>query len=203
MVYNCIVEKLVEKGRALVNSQDTYGRTALHWAAAMSNLQAMELLLAKGANKDAESLKKETPLFLASKEGKLEAVKILLYHNAQRHLADSMDQTPIDVARDRLHHDIEEVLLHWNPDGKMMIKQPTHVQLPGSLTPPQSDDAATGSPNSLPTLSPCEKDEREEKKNSKRKKKKTEHNPSHQPVYQTGTDTYRTTPSSIICQFKL
>ena len=66
-----------------------------------------------------------------------------------------------------------------------MLKQ-QHVQLPGSLTPPQSDDAATGSPNSIPTLSPCEKEasDREEKKNSKRKKKKTEHNPqSHQTAY--------------------
>ena len=60
------------------------------------------------------------------------------------------------------------------------------MQLPGSLTPPQSDDAATGSPNSLPTLSPFEKEtsDREDKKSSKRKKKKTEHNaPNHQTVY--------------------
>ena len=73
-------------------------------------MHAMELLLAHGANKDAESGKKETPLFLAAREGKLEAVKFLVMHNAQRHLADSMDQTPIDVARDHLHTDIEQVI---------------------------------------------------------------------------------------------
>ncbi|XP_063687583.1 neurogenic locus notch homolog protein 2-like isoform X2 [Bolinopsis microptera] len=185
MVYNSIVEKLL-KARAQVNAVDSSGRTALHWAAAVCNMHAMELLLSHGANKDAESVKKETPLFLASREGKLEAVKFLVMHNAQRHLADSMDQTPIDVARDHLHTDIEGVLLTWNTDGNTVLKQ-QHVQLPGSLTPPQSDDAATGSPNSLPTLSPCEKEasDRDDKKNSKRKKKKTEHsNPqSHQTVY--------------------
>ncbi|KAL5250429.1 hypothetical protein ACHWQZ_G016228 [Mnemiopsis leidyi] len=184
MVYNSIVEKLL-KARAQVNAVDSSGRTALHWAAAVCNMQAMELLLNHGANKDAESIKKETPLFLAAREGKLEAVKFLVYHNAQRNLADSMDQTPIDVARDHLHTDIEEVLLTWNTDGNTVLKQ-QHVQLPGSLTPPQSDDAATGSPNSIPTLSPCEKEasDRDEKKNSKRKKKKTEHNPqSHQTAY--------------------
>ena len=108
MVYNSIVEKLL-KARAQVNAVDSSGRTALHWAAAVCNMHAMELLLSHGANKDAESVKKETPLFLASREGKLEAVKFLVMHNAQRHLADSMDQTPIDVARDHLHTDIEGV----------------------------------------------------------------------------------------------
>ena len=111
MVFNGIVEKLLKSG-AQVNAVDASGRTALHWAAAVSNLHAMELLLHHGSNKDAETAKKETPLFLAAREGKLEAVKMLVCHNAQRNLADSMEETPIDVARDHCHHDIEEVGHH-------------------------------------------------------------------------------------------
>ena len=79
-----------------------------------------------------------------------------------------------------------QVLLTWNTDGTTVIKPPPQQQQhPGSLTPPQSDDAATGSPNSLPTLSPCQKDPPVEEKKNKRKKKKTEQ-PSHQTIYQTG-----------------
>ena len=56
MVYNKCVELLLNAG-ANVNYIDSSGRSALHWAAAVNNIQAMELLIKHGANKDCTSSK--------------------------------------------------------------------------------------------------------------------------------------------------
>ncbi len=40
-----------------INAADHNGKTALHWAAAISNTDAVHVLLANGANKDAQDEK--------------------------------------------------------------------------------------------------------------------------------------------------
>lgn len=37
-----------------INAADNNGKTALHWAAAISNIEAVKQLLKNGANKDAQ-----------------------------------------------------------------------------------------------------------------------------------------------------
>ena len=37
-----------------INAPDNNGKTALHWAAAVNNIDAVNILLANGANKDAQ-----------------------------------------------------------------------------------------------------------------------------------------------------
>uniref|UniRef100_A0A8C4RDL1 Notch C-terminal domain-containing protein n=2 Tax=Eptatretus burgeri TaxID=7764 RepID=A0A8C4RDL1_EPTBU len=109
-----MVEELVAS-HADINAVDDLGKSALHWAAAVNNVEAMMVLLKHGANKDMQDNKEETPLFLAAREGSLEAVRILLEHGANRDITDHMDRLPRDAARDRHHHDILHLLDQLGP----------------------------------------------------------------------------------------
>lgn len=68
------------------------GKSALHWAAAVNNIEALTALLRAGANRDAQTEREETPLFLAAREGSYEAVRVLLDHFANRDVTDHMDR---------------------------------------------------------------------------------------------------------------
>jgi Notch-like protein len=86
------------------------GKTALHWAAAVNNLEAVVCLLQRGANRGAQDHRNQTPLFLAAKEGSFEACRSLLDHYANRDMTDHMDHLPRDVAKERRHQDIVKLL---------------------------------------------------------------------------------------------
>uniref|UniRef100_A0A8C3XC95 Neurogenic locus notch homolog protein 1 n=1 Tax=Catagonus wagneri TaxID=51154 RepID=A0A8C3XC95_9CETA len=93
-----------------VNAVDDLGKSALHWAAAVNNVDAAVALLKSGANKDMQNNKEETPLFLAAREGSYETAKVLLDHFANRDITDHMDRLPRDMAQERMHHDIVRLL---------------------------------------------------------------------------------------------
>jgi len=61
-----MVEDLIN-AEADINAADNNGKTALHWAAAVNNVDAVNSLLSRGANRDAQDDKDETPLFLAAR----------------------------------------------------------------------------------------------------------------------------------------
>ncbi|KAK9877722.1 hypothetical protein WA026_019402 [Henosepilachna vigintioctopunctata] len=69
-------------------------------------MEEENILLAHGANRDAQDDKDETPLFLAVREGSYQACKALLEAYANREITDHMNRLPRDVASERLHHDI-------------------------------------------------------------------------------------------------
>ena len=50
------VEDLIN-AEAEVNATDEYGKTALHWAASVNNVEATHVLLQHGANRDAQDHK--------------------------------------------------------------------------------------------------------------------------------------------------
>uniref|UniRef100_A0A8C7XTQ6 Neurogenic locus notch homolog protein 1 n=1 Tax=Oryzias sinensis TaxID=183150 RepID=A0A8C7XTQ6_9TELE len=96
------------------NATDDSGKSALHWAAAVNNVEAALVLLKNGANKDMQDNKEETPLFLAAREGSYETAKVLLDHFANREITDHLDQLPRDIAQERMHHDIVRLLDEYN-----------------------------------------------------------------------------------------
>lgn len=51
-----MVEELIN-AEADINAMDEYGKTALHWAAAVNNAEATLVLLQHGANRDAQDQK--------------------------------------------------------------------------------------------------------------------------------------------------
>ncbi|KAG5847511.1 hypothetical protein ANANG_G00126820 [Anguilla anguilla] len=108
-----MVEELVHC-HADINAVDDHGKSALHWAAAVNNIEATLVLLKNGANRDMQDNKEETPLFLAAREGSFKAAQILLDHFANRDITDHMDRLPRDSALERMHHDIVRLLDQYN-----------------------------------------------------------------------------------------
>uniref|UniRef100_A0A8C3SW98 Notch receptor 3 n=1 Tax=Chelydra serpentina TaxID=8475 RepID=A0A8C3SW98_CHESE len=139
-----MVEELIAC-HADVNAVDELGKSALHWAAAVNNVEATVALLKNGANKDMQDSKEETPLFLAAREGSYEAAKILLDHFANREITDHMDRLPRDIAQERMHHDIVRLLDEYNT-----VRSPQ-----GALPPGHTMSPLMCPPNSfLPSLKP-------------------------------------------------
>lgn len=93
-----------------LDAQDEAGRTALHWAASVNNLKAVQTLVQAGANRDAQDNKEETPLFLACREGAKDVVQFLLEQGANRDITDHMDHLPRHAADNRNHFDIVHLL---------------------------------------------------------------------------------------------
>uniref|UniRef100_A0AAQ4PW40 Neurogenic locus notch homolog protein 1 n=1 Tax=Gasterosteus aculeatus aculeatus TaxID=481459 RepID=A0AAQ4PW40_GASAC len=108
-----MVEELINC-HADVNAIDDFGKSALHWAAAVNNVEAVIVLLKNSANKDMQNNKEETPLFLAAREGSYETAKVLLDHYANREITDHMDRLPRDIAQERMHHDIVRLMDDYN-----------------------------------------------------------------------------------------
>uniref|UniRef100_A0A6Q2XZY0 Neurogenic locus notch homolog protein 1 n=1 Tax=Esox lucius TaxID=8010 RepID=A0A6Q2XZY0_ESOLU len=108
-----MVEELINC-HADANAIDDFGKSALHWAAAVNNVDAAMVLLKNGANKDMQNNKEETPLFLAAREGSYETAKVLLEHFANREITDHLDQLPRDIAQERMHNDIVHLLDEYN-----------------------------------------------------------------------------------------
>nr|XP_061811987.1 neurogenic locus notch homolog protein 1-like [Nerophis lumbriciformis] len=152
-----------------VNAVDDFGKSALHWAAAVNNAEAAIVLLKSGANKDMQNNKEETPLFLAAREGSYKTCKVLLEHFANREISDHVDRLPRDAAQERLHHDIVSLMDERAPPplpaspaacassertGKPPRKaKPCH----GKRRSPQMEDAkAAGPSDSSAVLSPAD-----------------------------------------------
>uniref|UniRef100_A0A8C2AXZ5 Neurogenic locus notch homolog protein 1 n=1 Tax=Cyprinus carpio TaxID=7962 RepID=A0A8C2AXZ5_CYPCA len=114
-----MVEELINC-HADPNATDDSGKSALHWAAAVNNVDAAVILLKNRANKDLQNNKEETPLFLAAREGSYETAKVLLDHLANREIADHLDQLPRDIAQERMHHDIVRLLEEYS-----LVQSPT------------------------------------------------------------------------------
>ncbi|KAK4472435.1 hypothetical protein MN116_003689 [Schistosoma mekongi] len=93
-----------------INTSDSSGRTALHWAAVTDQSDIIHSLCNSGATLDAQTLHEETPLALACREGALTSCRILLLTGANSNLADYLDRTPRDLAYLGGHYDIVNLL---------------------------------------------------------------------------------------------
>ena len=96
------------------------GKTALHWAVAVDNRKAVRVLLMSGANRDAQDVNDETPLFVAAKEGCADCARILLDFCANRDASDNMERLPRDVAEEKLHRDIVKMLDEYQPEAHIL-----------------------------------------------------------------------------------
>jgi ankyrin repeat protein len=90
---------------------DCAGKTALHWAARLGHVAAMQTLLEGGAFIDATDNVGRTPLWYAVRNGHAEAVEVLLKANAATHVSDMLERTPLQLAIENGHDCIAEMLL--------------------------------------------------------------------------------------------
>ncbi|CAH8447399.1 unnamed protein product [Schistosoma haematobium] len=93
-----------------INTSDSLGRTALHWAAVTDQSDIIHSLCNSGATVDAQTLHEETPLALACREGAMKSCRLLLLTGANLNLADYLDRTPRDLAYLGGHYEIVNLL---------------------------------------------------------------------------------------------
>ena len=104
------------------------GRTAVHWAAMINNVDALKLLVKQGPDnvKDAPDHKGETALFLACREGSAASVRHLLDCYANATLVDSLDRSPLQIAYEKRHIDIVE-MLQQSSQGPLVPPPPVYT----------------------------------------------------------------------------
>ena len=104
-----------------VNAADSYGMTALHYAANQDNAEIAKLLLNNGANVNAVDKNNDGPLNRAIESNSLDIVKLLLTNGAQLDAPPNQNgMTPLDVAV--VHGDeaiVVELLQHINNPNQL------------------------------------------------------------------------------------
>lgn len=92
------VKALLESSPEQIKASDEKGLTALHWAATDGSVEAVQALLAHGAEVNAKTKGDRTPLHQAVRYGNLTVVKLLLDNNADVNAIDRGGVTPLILA---------------------------------------------------------------------------------------------------------
>jgi ankyrin repeat protein len=79
-------------------SKDLVGDTPLHWAAFWGECEAIESLVAEGANVNEPGEFGYTPLHMAIEAGRLAAIHVLLVAGASPTVPDAAGVTPLEFA---------------------------------------------------------------------------------------------------------
>lgn len=107
-----MVQMLINYG-AEVNVTDPLGQTALHYAMAPFNEEALKILLDNGAFVDAQNQYGLTPLMMAVVDDNVPAVQALLEGGADIRLTNNDGRTALDMALQFNNGDIIPILLQW------------------------------------------------------------------------------------------
>ncbi len=86
----------LSEGKDEIDAHDKNGMTALCWASLAGEVEAVELLLAEGADANAKNRDGGTSLHGAAFLGRIEVVKLLVQHDLEINLKNGMGQTPLD-----------------------------------------------------------------------------------------------------------
>lgn len=81
------------------NAQDSFGNTALHFAAFAPSVEPTRLLLATGAKVNVQNKRGETPLMGAVRNAQFDQIKLLLAAGAEVDVASKSGETAVSIAR--------------------------------------------------------------------------------------------------------
>jgi len=95
--YEFVIEAL-QFSNAYLFCFDYYGQTCYHWAAKLSNVKMLMLLIDYGKYVNQKDFKGRTPLYLAAVNNDREICEILIRNKANVHFSDNNGFTPADVA---------------------------------------------------------------------------------------------------------
>lgn len=104
------VEAILYRAPETAKQRDATGKTALHVAAALRNVEVFNAVLAKGSDVDATDNAGRTPLHYAAEAGQESAVATLVVRTKDATSADLAGKTPSQLARDNGHAQLADVL---------------------------------------------------------------------------------------------
>jgi hypothetical protein len=90
--------------------------TALHYAAAVGDTDAVSVLLIAGANIDVQSVHGETPLFNAVRHGQIKVAELLLQARASTEIPDRDGNTPLHCAAGTGDCNMLRILIKFGAD---------------------------------------------------------------------------------------
>ncbi|CAD7700204.1 unnamed protein product [Ostreobium quekettii] len=129
-----VVECLIQGGSD-VNAPTKQGHTPLHIAARWGVVQAINVLIEKGADVDAKTpLGRHTPLYVAASNGRSAAVEALADANADVNEPDAAGMTPLHQGATYQATDVVDALLRRNANVSAVDsngKTPLHVAAAG------------------------------------------------------------------------
>ena len=108
-------KKLIDEG-ALINYQDVYDNTALHWATNWDRLEMVKYLIEHGAVIDLADTHGWTAFHWAALLNHTETAKYLVEHGAAINLADKYGKTALYLAAERNHLKMVKYLIENGAD---------------------------------------------------------------------------------------
>ena len=115
-------KELIDEDPEVVNSDEHYGMTPLHWAARAGAMECAEMLLERGVLVNALNKARRTPLQLAAETDKADMIRLLARHGADLNTQDRKGRTPLHRATYQGCAEAAETLLEVGADPTVLNK---------------------------------------------------------------------------------
>jgi ankyrin repeat protein len=112
------LDRLLSDAPTAASQRDAFGRTPLHYAASTSQLDAMGLLLQKGADPDAGDRLGNTALHLAAQWGLMDMLRILVKNHASLDALNQSGETALVLGIGRI--EVAEFLLEAGASAELV-----------------------------------------------------------------------------------
>ena len=116
------LERALRANPAAVNQVEKTGWTLLSRCAACNQPQAVQILLAQGADPNKQNFIGETALHQAAEYGNIEVAEKLLRGGAELGLQNHEGETPLHIACSKENRDMVQLLLRYKADTTLITK---------------------------------------------------------------------------------
>ena len=116
------LQELIDEDVEVVNDDEHYGMTPLHWAARAGSMECAEILLERGVLVNPLNKARRTPLQLAAEADQADMIRLLARHNADLNTQDRKGRTPLHRATYEGCVEAAEALLEVGADSTVLNK---------------------------------------------------------------------------------
>ena len=151
-----IVQLLAEQNGVEVDAQERSGQTALMWAAAEGNAEAVDVLLMAGADPSIETPNGFNALMFATREGHMTVVKSLLEHGADLNYIMKPQKSgkriprkgtsPLLMAVESAHYELAMMLVSHGADPNDLRNGFSPLHIMASVRKPKRGEEPDGDP---------------------------------------------------------